>query len=84
MTGPDRERGELVQVLVKEAVDVRQAVNAVYCRNTQLAARIACVLDFFDASSRALAVLVHLATGDSDASQSRPSTPIVAATATLH
>lgn len=46
MTGPDRERGDLVQVLVKETVDVRQAVNAVYYRNTQLAARIACFLDF--------------------------------------
>ncbi len=46
MTGPDRERGDLVQVLTKETVDVRQAINAVYYRNTQLAARIACFLDF--------------------------------------
>lgn len=46
MTGADRERGDLVQVLAKETVDVRQAVNAVYYRNTQLAARIACFLDF--------------------------------------
>lgn len=46
MTGPDRERGDLVQVLAKETVDVRQAINAVYYRNTQLAARIACFLDF--------------------------------------
>ena len=46
MTGPDRERGDLVQVLTKETVDVRQAINAVYYRNTQLAARITCFLDF--------------------------------------
>ena len=46
MTGADRERGELVQVLAKDTVDVRQAINAVYYRNTQLAARIACFLDY--------------------------------------
>ncbi|MBB1600312.1 LysR substrate-binding domain-containing protein [Variovorax sp. UMC13] len=49
MTGPDRERGDLVQVLAKETVDVRQPINAVYYRNTQLAARIACFLDFLGA-----------------------------------
>ncbi len=46
MTDADRERGDLVQVLAKETVDVRQAVSAVYYRNTQLAARIVCFLDF--------------------------------------
>lgn len=46
MTGADRERGDLVQVLVKDTVDVRQPISAVYYRNTQLAARIACFLDF--------------------------------------
>jgi DNA-binding transcriptional LysR family regulator len=46
MTAVDRERGDLVQVLAKDTVDVRQAINAVYYRNTQLAARIACFLDF--------------------------------------
>ena len=46
MTSADRERGELVQVLVKDTVDVRQPISAVYYRNTQLAARIACFLDF--------------------------------------
>ncbi len=46
MTAADRERGDLVQLLTKETVDVRQPINAVYYRNTQLAARIACFLDF--------------------------------------
>ncbi|KRC01040.1 LysR family transcriptional regulator [Hydrogenophaga sp. Root209] len=46
MTSTDRERGDLVQVLVKDTVDVRQPISAVYYRNTQLAARIACFLDF--------------------------------------
>lgn len=46
MTGADREHGDLVQVLAKETVDVRQPVNAVYYRNTKLAARIVCFLDF--------------------------------------
>lgn len=49
MTAADRERGDLVQLLVKETVDVRQPINAVYYRNTQLAARIACFLDFLAA-----------------------------------
>ncbi|RZL64829.1 MAG: LysR family transcriptional regulator [Variovorax sp.] len=49
MTGLDRDRGDLVQMLVKETVDVRQAINAVYYRNTQLTARIACFLDFVGA-----------------------------------
>ena len=46
MTSADRERGDLVQVLVKDTVDVRQPISAVYYRNTQLTARIACFLDF--------------------------------------
>jgi DNA-binding transcriptional LysR family regulator len=46
MTTPDRQRGDLVEVLPRLAVDVRESVNAVYYRNTQLAARIACFLDF--------------------------------------
>jgi DNA-binding transcriptional LysR family regulator len=46
MTTEDRTRGDLVQLLVKDTVDVRQPINAVYYRNTQLAARIACFLDF--------------------------------------
>ena len=46
MTGTDRASGALVQVLAKETVDVRQPVNAVYYRNTQLSARITSFLDF--------------------------------------
>ncbi len=46
MTGADRASGALVQVLAKETVDVRQPVNAVYYRNTQLSARITSFLDF--------------------------------------
>ncbi|PWS23029.1 LysR family transcriptional regulator, partial [Enterococcus faecium] len=49
MTAGDRARGDLVQVLAKETMDVRQPINAVYYRNTQLAARIACFLDFLAA-----------------------------------
>ena len=46
MTAGDRARGDLVQVLAKETVEVRQPISAVSYRNTQLAARIACFLDF--------------------------------------
>lgn len=46
LTAGDRARGDLVPVLARETADVRQPVNAVYYRNTQLAARIACFLDF--------------------------------------
>ena len=46
MTSADRAAGDLVQVLPRETLDVRQPVHAVYYRNTQLSARIACFLDF--------------------------------------
>lgn len=46
MTTPDRQRGDLVEVLPRLAVDVRESINAVYYRNTALASRIACFLDF--------------------------------------
>lgn len=46
MTAADRERGDLVQILAKDTADVRQPISAVYYRNTRLAARIACFLDF--------------------------------------
>jgi DNA-binding transcriptional LysR family regulator len=46
MTEADRVSGALVQVLAKDTVDVRQPVNAVYYRNTQLSARITSFLDF--------------------------------------
>lgn len=46
MTARDRHQGDLVQLLPRETLDVRQPINAVYYRNTQLASRIACFLDF--------------------------------------
>ena len=46
MAAADREAGRLVQVLARDTVEVRQPISAVYYRNTQLAARIACFLDF--------------------------------------
>jgi DNA-binding transcriptional LysR family regulator len=49
MTAADRKRGDLVQLLVNDTADIRQGINAVYYRNTKLAARIACFLDFLAA-----------------------------------
>ncbi len=46
MTQADRQQGTLVQVLVKETVVVWQPIHAVYYRNTQLASRITCFLDY--------------------------------------
>lgn len=46
MTAGDRADGALVQVLPRETMDVRQPIQAVYYRNTQLAGRIRCFLDF--------------------------------------
>lgn len=46
MTGQDRESGALVQILARETVEVLQPVHAVYYRNTELAARIRCFLDY--------------------------------------
>ncbi|MBS7660895.1 LysR family transcriptional regulator [Pseudomonas lalucatii] len=46
MTRGDRARGELVQLLPQATVEVRQAIHAVYYRNTALASRIGCFLDY--------------------------------------
>ncbi|MBV8046191.1 MAG: LysR family transcriptional regulator [Paludibacterium sp.] len=46
LTRADRERGELVEVLTDQTVTVWQPVHAVYYRNTALAPRIACFLDY--------------------------------------
>jgi len=46
MTGADRHRGELVQILAQHTVEVRQPIHAVYYRNTALASRITCFLDY--------------------------------------
>ncbi|MDW5441177.1 LysR family transcriptional regulator [Polaromonas sp. SM01] len=49
MSEADRARGDLVQLLTRDTVEVRQAVNAVYYRNTALSSRITAFLDFIAA-----------------------------------
>lgn len=46
MTARDRAEGALVQVLAESTVEVLQPIHAVYYRNTTLAARITCFLDY--------------------------------------
>lgn len=46
MTETDRRAGDLAQVLVREHLEVRQPIHAVYYLNTQLSARISVFLDF--------------------------------------
>lgn len=46
MTAADRASGELVQVLPRDTIEVRQPIHAVYYRNTALASRITCFLDY--------------------------------------
>ena len=46
MTRDDRASGRLVQLFAGETIDVRQPINAVYYRNTALAARITCFVDY--------------------------------------
>lgn len=46
MTHDDIRNGNLIQILVKDTVEVLQPVNAVYYRNTALASRISCFLDY--------------------------------------
>ncbi|MBP2846482.1 LysR family transcriptional regulator [Dickeya oryzae] len=46
MARDDVAAGRLVQVLAQETLDRRLPVNAVYYRNTELASRIVCFLDF--------------------------------------
>ncbi|PTS86849.1 LysR family transcriptional regulator [Pseudomonas sp. HMWF032] len=46
MTAADRASGELVQLLVSDTVEVLQPIHAVYYRNTALASRITCFLDY--------------------------------------
>lgn len=45
MTRTDRHEGRLVPLFPAQTLDVRQPVNAVYYRNTALAARITCFVD---------------------------------------
>jgi DNA-binding transcriptional LysR family regulator len=46
LTVKDQAEGRLVQVLARDTLDVRQPIHAVYYRNTQLASRIRCFLDY--------------------------------------
>lgn len=46
MTRGDRQSGRLVPLFAKQTHDVQQSINAVYYRNTVLAARIACFVDY--------------------------------------
>ena len=46
MTAADSARGDLVQLLARDTVEVRQPIHAVYYRNTALASRITCFLDY--------------------------------------
>ena len=46
MTTADRASGALVEVLAEQRVERRQPMNAVYYRNTALASRITCFLDY--------------------------------------
>ena len=46
MTHTDRACGNLMPLLEKQTLDVRQSVSAVFYRNTELASRIQCFLDF--------------------------------------
>ena len=45
MTREDRANGRLVQLFPEQTLDVLQPINAVYYRNTTLAARITCFVD---------------------------------------
>ncbi|WP_179403840.1 LysR family transcriptional regulator [Burkholderia guangdongensis] len=45
MTREDRRSGRLVPLFPEQTLDVRQSINAVYYRNTALAARITCFVD---------------------------------------
>ena len=46
MTYRDRAEGRLVEVLPKQALEMRQPINAVYYRNTALSARIATFVSY--------------------------------------
>jgi DNA-binding transcriptional LysR family regulator len=46
MTREDRQSGRLAPLFTRQMMDVRQPINAVYYRNTTLAARITCFVDY--------------------------------------
>jgi DNA-binding transcriptional LysR family regulator len=45
MTREDRRAGRLVPLFVRQSLDIRQAIHAVYYRNTALSSRITSFLD---------------------------------------
>jgi len=59
MTQADRTHGHLVELLSAHAVEVLQPIHAVFYRNSQLAARIACFLDFLGRHMQAQAWCVR-------------------------
>ncbi|GGK02806.1 LysR family transcriptional regulator [Pseudomonas matsuisoli] len=46
MTQDDREQGALMEILTEHTLESRQPIHAVYYRNTALASRISCFLDY--------------------------------------
>ncbi|AZG16884.1 MULTISPECIES: LysR family transcriptional regulator [Cupriavidus] len=46
MTRDDRQSGRLVPLFARQTLDVRQPIHAVYYRNTALASRITCFVDY--------------------------------------
>lgn len=46
MTSADMQRGDLQQILTQDTFESMQPINAVYYRNTALAARITCFIDY--------------------------------------
>ena len=49
MTREDRASGALVQLFARQTLEVRQSIHAVYYRNTALASRISCFVDYLAA-----------------------------------
>ncbi|PLP96438.1 LysR substrate-binding domain-containing protein [Cupriavidus pauculus] len=50
MTDADRARGDLVEMLPEDTIEIRQPIHAVYYRNTQLSSRIAVFLHYLSAN----------------------------------
>ncbi|MCL1075431.1 LysR family transcriptional regulator [Shewanella dokdonensis] len=50
MTRNDRQTGQLVELFEEQTLEIRQAINAVYYRNTALSTRISSFIDFLIAA----------------------------------
>jgi DNA-binding transcriptional LysR family regulator len=59
LTAEYRARGDQVQLLMRDTVEVLQPIHAVFYRNTQLASRISCFLDFMAARVAAMSWVVR-------------------------